>query len=378
MRREDIEKLDVPYPEGGVRDERFGNALGVTPSAVRELQREVFGDFDERVGGVGWWAPHPGTSRRILISDHLLQCIASIETNLVEARLHLLETFDFDDRESDFNARTFSHDHAGRPSVAMPQRVRPADDIPLHMSSLHIAGFFRAVGSALDCLGAGIVGVLALPTSILKADIDRANKALRRVGEPTTAGAGLQAGFNADLTRLVHEAGPGGWLPWTIDYRNMLVHRGRRMESPFFSPRGALLYASDGRPVVVARTIRLLAQDPALSDVEALAAPGWHVLSEDAETTLEGILASTLKLIEGVASALLVAWAKRRARPELLPQPVDQWKDGRSSESRGFAGYEPDSIQTANAIVAHPTFIDRLKTASLTVDARQRWDNEFD
>jgi hypothetical protein len=92
MRREDIEKLGVPYPESGVLDERFGNALGVTPSAVRELQREVFGDFDEKVGGVGWWAPHPGTSRRILISDHLLQCIASIETNLVEARLHLLET----------------------------------------------------------------------------------------------------------------------------------------------------------------------------------------------------------------------------------------------------------------------------------------------
>src|SRR5207245_10122775 len=48
------------------------------------------------------------TSRRILISDHLYNCVRSVESNLIEARLHLIEAIDFWERESDFHARAVS------------------------------------------------------------------------------------------------------------------------------------------------------------------------------------------------------------------------------------------------------------------------------
>jgi hypothetical protein len=87
MRREDEEKLQKPYPEATPIPERFADSLRVVLPGVRELQQEVSADLDERKFGVGWWAPYPGTSRRILISDHLLLCVGTIETNLVEAQL---------------------------------------------------------------------------------------------------------------------------------------------------------------------------------------------------------------------------------------------------------------------------------------------------
>ena len=99
MRKEDNEKFQQPYAAAAPVDDRFADALGVSLPALRELHREVFADFDETAYGVGWWTSHSGTSRRILISDQLLMCIAGIEINLVEARLHLLELADFDERE---------------------------------------------------------------------------------------------------------------------------------------------------------------------------------------------------------------------------------------------------------------------------------------
>jgi len=61
---------------------------------VLQVGAEIFDDLDGHVFSVGWWAPAPGTSRRILISDHLYNCVHSVEPNLIEARLHLLEAMD--------------------------------------------------------------------------------------------------------------------------------------------------------------------------------------------------------------------------------------------------------------------------------------------
>lgn len=116
MRQADCDRLREPYPPATPIPERFANAIGVKATAVRELGREVFADFDETGFGIGWWAPHPGTSRRILISDHLLQCIAGVETNLVEPRLHLMELRDYDDQEDAIIAHAVKHDRQGHPT----------------------------------------------------------------------------------------------------------------------------------------------------------------------------------------------------------------------------------------------------------------------
>jgi hypothetical protein len=364
-----------PTPQGTPSPHPFANAVGVVLPSVRELHDEVFSDLDDKTYGVGWWAPHPGTSRRILISDQLLMCIASIETNLVEAALHLMELRDFDEQQDRIIARAVQHDRQGRPSIKMPARERAADDLPDRMAALHVAGFFRAVGSALDCLGAATVGVLALPTSILKADLDRAIVTLGGVSAPSTDGEKIQAGFRTELEQIVAAAGPPGWLPWATDYRNMLVHRGRRLEVSSLTRRGALLYAADETPVMLARSVRQLPQDPGLSEVEVLVPAAALVLTENAAATLEGVMASTLALSDRTAAALIAIWKRRRADPRLLTQPKEQWRAGRSSSSRGFAGYKPGTAPSNfDALVSHPTFVRRHQAAALDAGARKKWD----
>jgi hypothetical protein len=375
MRREDTEKLQQPYPTATPINDRFADALGVTLPAARDLHREVFADFDETAYGIGWWTPHPGTSRRILIGDQLLMCIAGIETNLVEARLHLLELADFDEQEDRIVAHAVKHDRQGRPSVKMPERTKPADDLPHLMAALHIAGFFRAVGSALDCLGGAIIGVLALPASILKADIDKAISSLDKVKNPVTAGGEVQVAFQAELAALIASAGPAGWLPWTTDHRNMLVHRGRRLQPFRLEKRGAVLLAADSSPVVLARAVRQLAQDPGLSDVEAFASARAPVLTEDSKVTLKGVIGSALALSETTAASLVQIWRRRRSEPTLLAQPKEQWPQGRSTASRGFAGYKPGTVPfNIDWLVSNPTFVKRLKVAALDTSARKKWD----
>jgi hypothetical protein len=87
----DVDRLSREYGAAEPRPGRLARALHADVAVFRELGDEILGDFDEHALGVGWWAPHPGTSRRILIGDQLFACVRSVETNLVEAALHLLE-----------------------------------------------------------------------------------------------------------------------------------------------------------------------------------------------------------------------------------------------------------------------------------------------
>ena len=90
MTRADVERLGREYAAGEPRDGRLARALQVEVPVWRQLTDDILEDLDEHVLGVGWWAPGPGTSRRILISDHLYNCARSVETTLIEARLHFL------------------------------------------------------------------------------------------------------------------------------------------------------------------------------------------------------------------------------------------------------------------------------------------------
>ena len=77
----DLARLHQPYPEH--EDSADGlavSALGLPLRRWRELEASVVDDFVEQTPyGIGWWAPHPGTSRRAqLIGDQLYACIASV------------------------------------------------------------------------------------------------------------------------------------------------------------------------------------------------------------------------------------------------------------------------------------------------------------
>src|SRR5262245_16815049 len=317
MRSDDLDELNRPYPPGGPRPERrLGKALGVATPSISELHDAIEADLDETVYGIGWWAPHPGTSRRIFISDHLIQCVASIPRNLAEARLHLLEALDCWERESRFLADAASLSRDRQLEVKLPPRVKPADDLPHALASLHVVGFFRAILGALDCLGASIVGVLALPIRILKADLADARASLAKIKKESSPGAQLQTAFAATLSALVLDAGPTGWLEWTMASRHMLLHRARRIQFTQLRPHSTIFWP-DHRLVIRAESIQHLPRDPNLSDIEVLLNRDRKdlVLTERAERTLNGVLSSTVKLVDGTARELINAWQQRKSAP---------------------------------------------------------------
>jgi hypothetical protein len=98
------------------------------------------------------------------------------------------------------------------------------------------------------------------------------------------------------------------------------------------------------------------------------------VLTESAGTALRGVLESTLRLIGDGGALLLDLWRVRRASPTLLLQPREQWPDGPSSATAGFAGYAPDSIPyDLSSIRSDPILIRRMNAASLGDAARPAW-----
>jgi hypothetical protein len=373
MTNADIERFIKEYsPEEPVNG-RLARAPQVDVPACRDLGDEILADLDEHVFGVRWWVPHPGTSRRILISDHLFTCVTSVESNLIEARLHLTEAMDFWQRESDFHARPFSITKDG-PKLDLPPRRCPLDELRPMISMLRTVGFIRAIAGALDCFGASIVGIAALKTSLLRADLDKARLMLAEV---TNSGTGnrIQTEFGAQLEALIERVGPPGWLRWTVDMRNTLIHRGRRLQLAELRPIPSNLINPDGTPIIRTHVIHQLPRDPGRSDVEMfLDASNPPVLTETAAATLRGVLDSTISLTRDAGALLLDLWRTRRTNPALLPQPREQWPDGVSLATSGFRGYAPDSVQyNPNQLRTSEVLIRRMAAASLPDPARAAW-----
>src|SRR5262249_28799161 len=152
----------------------------------------------------------------------------------------------------------------------------------------------------LDCLGATMVGVAALPTRILTADLGRARAAFqsKKLSKP---GRELQDQLSARVEMAIGRTGPSGWLEWATDFRNMLVHRARRMEIVNAERIESPILDAGGRSIVRAQTTIQLPRDPGRSEIEVmLHRANALVLTESSRDTLEGILASTLRLVEEV------------------------------------------------------------------------------
>ena len=224
MRSTDLARLSQPYvgerPEGEPLQ-----SLGVDTPVWRQLIRQVFDDFiEEQPYGVSWWAPKCGTKARILIGDHLYACLVSVTDNLTEAALHRLDFIDY--REMD--AARFAdavQPRGGRLTIeAIPSR-HPLDDLIDSLIRMHAAGVVRALAGAFDCLASVVIGVIALPKKIFRAGFKDTRTFLAdRPLHPR------QYVFREAFERIIAESGPEGWLDWMLEFRNMLVHRGRRIE----------------------------------------------------------------------------------------------------------------------------------------------------
>ena len=102
MRAADLIRLNEAYPEAlEPTEEDARAAIGIKLPHSTTLEGGVLADFvEQQPYGIGWWAPDPGTSRRILIADQLSCCLASVAGNMTEAALHWLEYLDASDHDS--------------------------------------------------------------------------------------------------------------------------------------------------------------------------------------------------------------------------------------------------------------------------------------
>jgi hypothetical protein len=360
MRARDKEWLSRSYASG----DTFADTVDVRLPALIRLSNEVGLDLDAVAHGVRWWSDHLDGTAVTLISDHLVECSASVATNLVEARLHLLELQDFSEQEQAFVAQPLTYGRDGRPNIPLhPPRRRPMDDLPSTMTDLHITGFFRAVTSAFDCLGAVIVGVTGLACPILTASLKDVRNRLSTI-RPADDGTRFLTEFGTVLERLVTKAGPTDWLPWVDQMRNMLVHRGRRFHVSSWEPRGAYsdLVGPDGLRVRMAWPVRHLPREPAVSDAMAMAS-GFEipVLGEDMNKTVKGVMGSALALCDSVAHELVRAWRQRRERPGLVKQPPTQWPALKPTARSAFTGYDVNTEPfRPDVIVTSPEIVKRL------------------
>ncbi|MBZ5555341.1 MAG: hypothetical protein LAO21_21750 [Acidobacteriia bacterium] len=371
MRQEEIKALSVPYSIEDGAEDRFYSSIGADVPSAAKLSNEILGDLDNSSLGISWWGSLP-TQERILISDYSYQCATGIEVNLAEAKLHYLEWLDARERDNKRIADVISRDASGQLSCKMPPSRSPLDDLPSRLEAVHVCGFFRAIGSSLDCLGAMMISVLGLSTPLRRTDIGKAENALSRIVDSNTAGSRLQIDFRTFYEQARRLCGVEDWLEWANQYRNMFVHRGRRITYHRIIPREALLLDAKGQIIPRATSTFHLAKCPDRSEIEAFIKSKDILLGEDADITLKGIFKSGRDLQENICERLLSIWCERRKSPAMIEQPIDQW-DARIRPCN-FDGYEPNSQHHSDTLaVINPVLSRRMRSASVDDAHRNLW-----
>jgi hypothetical protein len=377
MRRpEHTDDFRLPYDADELAkgiDFRFTERLGLHLRVAGQLSEEILNDLDETGYGVRWWQGYPKlpTKKRILISDHLVAAAGYVPIYVRQALLHYRETECAWEEMGDTVFRR-GRENAG---LVPGRQETPEDDLPFALADLHTTDFFRALGSALDCFAAVVIGVLGFPSPIVKASLPAVRQPLALHGQDTKIPAGRPDKILAQsLAGMIAQSGPPGWLDWTIAMRNMLVHRAPRLRLVNF-PEVVPALALPNH-VNRLQTEALLPRDPRITDVEAFRAAGtWPtaLLDEPASLTMLGSLESARALLEGVSEKLLHVWVTRRANPSLIQQPAQQWVQTTPPPAT-FNGYSPGSAKGLHGILrVPPATAKRLRAASLMDDQLGNW-----
>lgn len=123
---------------------------------ISELGRTLAGDLSVEARGFEQLDDLEDPRQRAIVSDTLLASIDGLQTNLREASEHAGVLCAL----------------VGPNGRAMPDPGRPAEAEEMADIDRELVGFFRAIGSALDCLTAVAIVVLRLPTSVSRASAE--------------------------------------------------------------------------------------------------------------------------------------------------------------------------------------------------------------
>lgn len=359
MREQDLEAVDDPLGEGefgGDATRLLLSRLGWPADVVYDLYDELFGDLSEDVLGFGWWKSQLDTRQRVLISDYLIGLASELPDSLLQGWIHLSSWREL--REAEDEGRRWRVRN-GRWHVKPPDSL--ADTVPKAEQAAHFVGFFRAVGTVLDLLGALTVGVGGLDTKLRRADWGRARVMLKQDAYQAVTDA-------LRLDEAVDRSGPTDWDDWAVDMRNTVVHRPRRttwmhLRTPLQAGPRSTIY---------------LTAAPGLSEIESMRLHGSAedaLLHEDADQTLAGIYTSVWSVAEILIPRLVDLWRDRRSGSVEITQPASQWET-EPPPSPSFRGYAKDvrpMSQDAREVVLNPAQGHRFRAAAILEGQRHRW-----
>jgi hypothetical protein len=379
MRREEISLFETDYTIEGVNEfqSKFDIAIESSSTESCKLAKKIYDDLDLTKFGISWWNNLTFDSKS-LIGDYLLQSVKSIDTNLTEAKLHFFELLSAREQINKKEADLIVLDSHGNPQIHFENSTKPLDDLSYQLEELHICGFFRAIGSTLDCLATSIAGVLGIETNLRKVGLNTIEKFLGKSQNfvPTRANFSVLVDFKDFYTATKSNTGPVHFIEWAIQYRNMFVHRGRRNFYYELAPSEINLFGADGLPIPRVQNICYLSKYPFRTEIEALIKTKEILINEKCEVTLEKLFKSVKSFVDAICGKLIEIWELRKAAPTLILQPVKQWE--KETEVCDFIGYEPsDNPVGASLIVSNPEMLFRVRVAGLDDKNRNRWAGTF-
>ena len=373
MRRTDAALLQQEFTTKSDTQREVELRLGLDIRNVHAIERAIVDDLtDAPPYGVQWWMPQTDRNQaaRIFISDYLCACLLGVSHHLTSSRIHLLEFQDCSDHESSVFERSIlrSKPHAS-----------PLDHLAGKRAEVAADAVVTALASSLDCLAGLTAGVAAVPIRIKTADFGTVCSHFRDVRDSRDRKS--THSFISDLADLfaavVSECGPPGWVRWMFCHRNTVIHRGRRIVMHVPVPETEIL-APDGIPARWSANVHL-PNHPGLTEVEAFLAadsPSSLLLAERAEVTLEGLIDSTVRVVERIAMRLFDVWKFRRDDPRASSQPFErQWRALTGRDWSAFAGYTPGADPVITETLTFSTiFVRRLAAAALYDHQRELWD----
>ncbi len=339
---------------------------------VAALHSAMLDDLDPVRSGIGWWHAYPGLDPAALIfaSDYLVQITGQAGIQLGRAAWNEVEF-----GQAWYGETVWMRGQAGTDGM-LPRRDEQALKRDERIGAA-LAGFFHNCGSVLDALAGAAIGVLGLRADLVTASWSTLAAAAGPAGsgrERFLAAAGTPARQIQDdalaVIAGVVAAGPHGWLPWTLDMRNMLTHRAHRFNLRWSYParrRGDRLDHALHLP-----------RNPQLTDAEAFVLGSRMedlLLWEPAEVTMAGVRTQLVDLAAGIAGELEAVWMRRRADPALVPQPAEQWRKVYPTrrDLSQFAGFGPPLPSPESEVRVAPETARRFRAARVTDQHRDFW-----
>jgi hypothetical protein len=354
-----MEHVDFDAPLEGTgqqRDDATKRALGLRLDEVQALTNRLNADFSADAWGYTQLGDISDEIHRATASDQIRSAARGIEQNLLEARLHELEVADL----------------VGPNGLSMPY----ADaSINAHLHNdrveMNTVAFFRAFGSALDCMAAVLIGAARIPMSLRLADMGRLaqfNPSAPGRLAPEDVPDEQQEAWTG-ISRLLDELRrrhPAGWYVWGLEMRNAMLHRGRGLNTFLPRPitRGLAVITDTPLPALI-RYDYYLRKRPWLPDLVQLArADGardvW--VNEPVQATLRGLFERLGDMVAELAAWALEQWVREAEAPTFVT-PIAAWQLGREPDT-AFAGFSAGAATGAfDAAVVSPNEVEFFKLA---------------